>query len=417
MSHAVKILLHILLNRINKCEKIISQEQFGFRRCLGTREALFSMQTLLQRCWEVRKPVYMCFIDFEKAFNRVQHTRLITALQSIQLDEKDIKLIAKLYWNQTAIINTNNRESKPISIERGVRQGCILSPTLFNVYSENLFREALKDQKGIIIGGEIINNIRYADDTVILAENIDDLQELINRVDMECTNWGLSINIDKTKYMVTSKVDIGATQLILNQQPLQRVQRFKYLGCWITQNLDPSFEIRCRIEQARNSFQKFKPLLSNNSLNLEIREKFTRCYVWSVLLYGCETWTLNADIMNKIEAFEMWLYRRILKIPWTSRTRNEEVLRRMGHQRTLLNIIKRRKLEYLGHIIRGPRYEFLRLILNGKIEGKKWIGRKKLSWLRNLRQWTGLTADQLLHVAQDRDQYKNIISMVVADVP
>ena len=88
-----------------------------------------------------------------------------------------------------------------------------------------------------------------------------------------------------------------------------------------------------------------------------------KCYVWSILLYGLEAWTLKVSTMNKIEAFEMWCYRRILKIPWTDRVTNEDVLRSVSKERELLKIIKVRKTSYFGHIIRGPRYELLQLIV------------------------------------------------------
>lgn len=93
----------------------------------------------------------------------------------------------------------------------------------------NTSRESLSGQKGIVIGGEVVNNIRYADDTVIIAENLVDLQELVNRVNEACKNWGLSINLNKTKYMVVSKVDVGETSLLLNEETLERVAEFKYL--------------------------------------------------------------------------------------------------------------------------------------------------------------------------------------------
>lgn len=93
--------------------------------------------------------------------------------------------------------------------------------------------------------------------------------------------------------------------------------------------------------------------------------------MWSVLFYESETWTLKIDIINKIGAFQMSLYRNMLNVPWTSRTINVEALRRTGQQQVLLNTVKNRKLEYLKHIIRGPGYEFFQLILSVKIEGKK----------------------------------------------
>ena len=103
-----------------------------------------------------------------------------------------------------------------------------------------------------------------------------------------------------------------------------------------------------------------------------------KCYVYSVLLYGVETWTLKAETLSKLQAFELWLYRRILKIPWTDKVTNEEVLRRMNTTADLVNIVKGRKLQYLGHIMRNRgRYELLQCILQGKIEGKKGPRTKK----------------------------------------
>lgn len=126
-----------------------------------------------------------------------------------------------------------------------------------------------------------------------------------------------------------------------------------------------------------------------------------KCYVWSTLLYGMEAWTLKVTTINKIEAFEMWTLRRMLKVSWVERIRNEDILRRAGlTDRELFENIKKRKIAYLGHIIRGERYHFLRLILQGKIEGgKRGIGRRKLSWLRNIRHWTGIKDFQTLQNA------------------
>ena len=270
--------------------------------------------------------------------------------------------------------------------------------------------------KGIRVGGETINNIRYADDTALLAENIEDLQELLNRVNTECQNYGLSINKTKTKFMVISKMEVPDNQdLRLDGEALERVTKFKYLGCWINEELNPDMEVRSRIEQSRSAFIKLQSLLCNPHLDISTRKKFCKGYVWSVLLYGSENWVLTRNLINKIEAFEMWTYRRMMKISWTSHTSNDEVLQMVGEERNLFKTVKKRKMEYFGHIMRGPKYNLLRLILNGKMEGKKWLGRKKLSWLRNIRQWTGLTAEQLFHTALDRHQYQNLITMAVAN--
>ena len=138
--------------------------------------------------------------------------------------------------------------------------------------------------------------------------------------------------------------------------------------------------------------------------------RFVKCYVWSVLLYAMETWTLKMTDINRLEAFEMWIYRRLLKISWTDRISNEEVLRRVEQTRTLFTTVKRRKVAYLGHIMRSERYRLLQLIMQGKIEGRRGLGRKQISWLRNIREWTGIhNIGNLFGIARDRIAFRSIV--------
>lgn len=116
---------------------------------------------------------------------------------------------------------------------------------------------------------------------------------------------------------MVQKIDVGSVQLTLEQTPIERVERFKYLGNWLNSSMDPYIDIKSIIEQARAALLKLKSLISNPHFYLQLRSKFARCYSWSILLYGCETQTLKTQTKNRIEAFEMWTYTRLLKIPWT----------------------------------------------------------------------------------------------------
>ncbi|CAG9832009.1 unnamed protein product [Diabrotica balteata] len=138
-----------------------------------------------------------------------------------------------------------------------------------------------------------------------------------------------------------------------------------------------------------------------------------RCYFFSVLFYGVESWSLNEDMCRKLEASEMWLYRRMLKIPWTDRVTNEEVLRRMNKNREVLTTIKSRKLQFFGHIMRNEsRYALLQFILQGKIFGKRVSGRRRTSWLKNLRVWFNTTSVKLSRAAADKIK----IAMMIANI-
>ncbi|CAH2238699.1 jg13382 [Pararge aegeria aegeria] len=146
-----------------------------------------------------------------------------------------------------------------------------------------------------------------------------------------------------------------------------------------------------------------KKVLCNRRLNVPLRIRFLRCYIWPILLlhtaYGCEAWTIKEDFRKRIEAFEMWRFRRMLAISWTLKVSNEEVLRRVNQ---LLHTIKIRKVAYLGHVLRHERYELLQLIMMGKVAGRRGVGRRKKSWLGNIRERTGIaSAAELFRVAKD----------------
>ena len=122
-----------------------------------------------ERSTDVQKDVYICFIDYTKASDRVKHFKTIYCLSDIGIDDKDLQIITKLYWEQSASIRAEGGMTSRFKIKKAVRQSLVLSPNLFNLYTEKIFRE-VEDMKGVNIGEVNINNLRYADDTVLLAE-------------------------------------------------------------------------------------------------------------------------------------------------------------------------------------------------------------------------------------------------------
>uniref|UniRef100_A0A8D8Q4X5 Craniofacial development protein 2 n=1 Tax=Cacopsylla melanoneura TaxID=428564 RepID=A0A8D8Q4X5_9HEMI len=415
MSHLLKVFLKVIHRRIYTiCEEQISQTQFGFVNAVGTREALFAVQVLIQRCRDVNCDVYLCLIDYQKAFDRVRHTQMIEILRKTGINERDLRIINNLYWNQKATLRIDGEHTENIEISRGVRQGCVLSPILFNIYSEQIFKEALEDtNEGIPINGERLNNIRYADDTIVLADNLRGLQELVNKIAAVSREYGLEINSKKTKFMIVSKTKIQNVSLSVNNEPLERVAQTTYLGTNINENWEAAQEIRIRIAKAKAAFNKMGNLFRSHDISLQTKERLLKCYIFSVLLYGVEAWTLNEETIGKIEAFEMWMYRRILRISWTEHITNEEVLRRMGKKRELMSIVKIRKLQYLGHLMRNnSKYALLQVIMQGKVEGKRGRGRRRISWLHNLRKWFGKTSTELFRIAVNKVK----IAMMVANI-
>ncbi|XP_060534506.1 uncharacterized protein LOC132706926 [Cylas formicarius] len=177
-------LLVALYNRIYETGKIL-QEWSG----MGTREALFSLLVLAQKCYDQQRDIFICLIDFEKAFDRVRHDLLIESLRGVGLDEKDNALIQNLYCNQSARIRIEGSKSYQLGIEF-------------------TFDRALADiSEGVKVNGVNINSIRYADDTILIADSDVGLQRLLDRVSNTCEEFDMKINVKKTKLIVKGKIE------------------------------------------------------------------------------------------------------------------------------------------------------------------------------------------------------------------
>ena len=202
------------------------------------------------------------------------------------------------------------------------------------------------------INGKNINNLRYADDTLLMAESKDDLQSLTDNIRHYSKESGLDMNVKKTKTMVISRDTGTRANISIDNEELEQVEEFKYLGQTVTADAKTEKEIKIRIGIAKSRFQEMKIVLTNKRITQELRLRLVKCFVLSTFTYGCETWTINKDMESKINAFEMWILRKIANVKWTDKVTNEDVCRRLHVQRTLLSDIKQRKLSYFGHIKR-----------------------------------------------------------------
>ena len=415
MNHITKILLKVILNRIrNKILPEISNEQCGFMKGKGTRNAIFILRSLMERVIEVNKKLYICFVDFEKAFDKVKHEDLIKMLEELELDGKDLRLIKNLYWKQEASVRLVNGDSKVQSIKRGVRQGCVMSPDLYNFYAEMIMRE-LRDLEGIKVGGENVNNIRYADDTALVADSCEKLQNLINSLDRLSKEKGLNINMKKTKVMVVTKdFQPPKIDIKINNHSIDQVEHFNYLGSIVTSEGRCNEDIKRKIVLAKKAFNKIRNLVTNSKISMEIRKRFIKCYVWSVLLYGCETWTMSTTDEKKIEAVEMWCHRRMLKLSWTERKTNEEVLQMASAERNMIATIRSRQMRFLGHIMR--RGELEDLSITGKLDGKRPRGRPRFTYIEKIRKLIknedhqDISANKILQSTRDQTYWKTLMA-------
>ena len=416
MSQVTKILLKVILKRLrSKIAPEISEQQFGFVAGKGTANATFSLRTLAERCLDVQKDVFICFVDYEKAFDKVRHVDLMEILKNLMLDGKDLRVIQNLYWNQRAAVRIANDKSSWQDIRRGVRQGCVLSPDLFNIYSEVIMNE-LQGLEGIKVGGKNVNNLRYADDTALLADSEEKLQRLVDKLVGESESKGLKVNASKTQVLVISKGEtLMPANIIVNSESLKQVRNFKYLGSTISDDGRSDSDINTRIAIAKTAFNKVKSLMINRSISINLRKRFLKTYVWSTMLYGCEAWNISKTMQKRLEAAEMWFLRRMLQISWVEHVTNASVLQRAGARREIMKTIRQKQLRFLGHVIREGKLE--NDCVTGRIEGRRGRGRPRLKYMDTLARAVGgdLRPVELLQMAHSRVQWRRMVDNVPWD--
>ena len=202
--------------------------QVGFRKDRGAREQIANIHWIIEKAREFQKNNYFCFIDYVKAFDCVDHNKLWKILREMGLPDHLICLLRNLFAGQEATVRTGHGTIDWFQIGKGVRQGCILSPCLFNLYAEYIMRNAgLEEaQTGIKIAGRNINNLRYADDTALMAESEDELKSLLMKVKEESEKVGLKLNIQKMKIMASGPI----TSWEIDGETVQTVSDFIFLA-------------------------------------------------------------------------------------------------------------------------------------------------------------------------------------------
>ena len=188
------------------CE--LADVQAGFRKGRGTRDQIANIHWIIEKAREFQKNIYFCFIDYAKAFDCVDHNKLWKILKEKGIPDHLTCLLRNLYSGQEAAIRTGHGTIDWFKIGKGVCKGCILTPCLFNLYAEYILRDAgLEEaQVGIKISGRNINNLRYVDDTTLLAESEEDRKSLLMKVKEESEKVGLKLNIQKTEIMASGPI-------------------------------------------------------------------------------------------------------------------------------------------------------------------------------------------------------------------
>ena len=216
--------------------------QAVFRKGRGTRDQIANIRWVIKKGSEFQKNIYFCFIDYAKAFDCMDHNELWKILKEIGISDHLTCLLRNLYAGQKAAIKTRHGTTDWFQIGKGVCQGCILSPCLFNLYAEYIIKNTglNEAQAGIKIASRNINNLSYADNTTLMAQSEEELKSLLMKVKEESEKVGLKLNIQKTKIVTSSTI----TSWQIDGETVELVTDFLFWGSKITADGDYSHEIK-----------------------------------------------------------------------------------------------------------------------------------------------------------------------------
>ena len=217
-------------------------------------------------------------------------------------------LLRNLYAGQEATVRTGHGTIDWFQIGKGVRQGCILSPCLFNFYAEYIMRNTgLEEaQAGIKIARRNINNLRYADDTTLMAES-EELKSFLMKVKEESEKVGLQLNIQKTKIITFGPI----TSWEIDGETVEAVADY-FLGSKITADGDCSHEIKRLLLLGWKVMLNLDSILKSRDITLPTKVHLIKAMCFPVVMFECESWTLKKSEHRRIDAFELWCWRRLL---------------------------------------------------------------------------------------------------------
>lgn len=385
LSVVSKVYEHILEKRLRSVtEEQLEDAQSGFRKGRSVQDHIFSIKQMIEKNRIKNSEIYMAFLDIEKAFDRVLQKAIWKNLTQRNVSPKLIKGIQSLYNNNKSYIRKDNLQSTAFGITEGLRQGGVMSPTLFILIMDDIIKTTANKTKKVHIGFNKLSPVNvsvcaFADDLMICAAKEKDLQENLQIWEEELAKRNLKINISKTKVMVISKENKN-TNIEINQSKIEQVDVFKYLGVQIDREGNMESEVNERIGNAARLYHSLsKPFISKKEINRKTKMVVYKTIFRPILTYGSESWVLTNSMKSKIQAIDMKYLRRVKGITRRDRIRNDSVREELEIE-PIHNAIEKQKLKWFGHICRMSDNRQVKRIWEAGVHRHKSRGRPKKTW-------------------------------------
>lgn len=416
LSVVGKVYASVLVDRVRAIvEDVLDEIQGGFRPLRGCQDQIFCLRQAIEKLCEKDKDLYLCFIDLEKAFDRVPRQKLFEILSEYGIRGSLLEAIKSIYVGSKAAVRIDGELSEAFEVNEGVRQGCCLSPLLFIIFMDKIIKQA-NIQGDVKVGEVIMKILAYADDLVLMTDNVGELQNGINCLNAACGEFGMKISVSKSKVMHVGK---SRKEVVcsLNGEELEQVSVFKYLGALFAEDgkLVKEFEGRKKMGNAVAS-QLRSHVFNKKELSSDTKLAIHRAIYRPTIMYGSESWVDCGYLVHDLEVADMRIIRSIARVnrreQWENHIRNEDIRENLGVA-SVEEAARVSRLRWFGHVQRMGDNRLPKKILSAEVPGVRPRGRPRRRFIDSIRsdlEVRGLQLDdQTISLADDRVAWRGIV--------
>ena len=438
---AGKVFAKTLQSRLQQLaeERVLPESQCGFRKGRGCADMSFAARMVVEKVREHNDKAFLLFVDLTKAYDSVARSALWKVLEKLGVPSEMVKMVRSLHEGMKAEVRVGEKKSGSIKVNNGLRQGCTLAPTLFNIYFSMVISDwrARCKQLGLAMATRntkslksfrpngcskelLITELMFADDAAAVVRTREGLEEVARLLVAVAGEWGLTVSLKKTEFMVVGKrteADMAPIVFEGEEVPIKHVSSFKYLGSVLTEDGRVEAEVRDRIVKAARAFGVLRPaVFDSKDLTTRVKRMVYKAAVWGTLLYGAESWATTQKEEYKLEAFHNRCLRSMAGISTfkqqEERITSAEIRKRMGFDCTLREELRSRRLRWLGHVARMDEMRLPKLVMFSCLHKPRPVGGTKQRWRDRVHQdlkEVGVGQEEWYTRAQDRVEWRKVV--------